>query len=41
MPEVWEQKGHLRAGPCLRGDVKEKLARPPLAYPGIGGLGLG
>jgi hypothetical protein len=25
MPEVWEQKGHLRAGACLRGDFQEKL----------------
>jgi hypothetical protein len=25
MPELWEQKGHLRAGACLRGDFQEKL----------------
>ena len=25
MPEVWEQKGHLRAGLCFRGDIQEEL----------------
>jgi putative FmdB family regulatory protein len=34
-PKCGSKKGHLRAGPCLRGDVKEKLARPPLADRGI------
>jgi hypothetical protein len=25
MPEVWEQEGHLRSGPFLRGDIQEEL----------------
>jgi hypothetical protein len=25
MPEVWEQKGHLRARPCFRDDIEEEL----------------
>jgi hypothetical protein len=25
MPEVWEQKGHLRAGSCFRGYIQEEL----------------
>ena len=27
MPEVWEQEGHLRAGPCVRGHIEEELKR--------------
>jgi hypothetical protein len=27
MPEVWEQEGHLRAWPCVRGDIEEELKR--------------
>ena len=27
MPEVWEQEGHIRAGPCFRGDIEEELKR--------------
>jgi hypothetical protein len=29
MPEVWEQEGHLCAGPFLRGDIQEELAASP------------
>jgi hypothetical protein len=34
MPEVWEQKGHLRAGLCFRGDIQRaKILTPRELWP--------